>query len=74
MSDVPKNPLSLRDAIGVAEGLSQAQQNKLLVASIDATLARLAYEDQPSIDTAVQIATADVALTQTIATLKGTSQ
>ena len=74
MSNVPPHPLPLRDAVGVAEGLPEAQQNKLLVASIDATLARLAYEDDPSIDTAVQIATADVALTCTIANLKGTQQ
>lgn len=74
MSNVPPHPLPLRDAIGVAEGFTEAQQSKLLVASIDSTLARLAYEDQPSIDTAVQIATADVALTRTIATLKGTQQ
>jgi hypothetical protein len=74
MSNVPTHPLPLRDAVGVAKGLPEAQQSRLLVASIDATLARLAYEDEPSIDTAVDIATADVALTRTIATLKGTQQ
>lgn len=74
MSNVPKHPLPLRDAVGVAKGLPEAQQSKLLVASIDATLARLAYEDDPSIDTAVDIAAADVALTLTLQTLKGTQQ
>ena len=74
MSNVPKHPLPLRDAVGVAKGLPEAQQSKLLVASIDATLARLAYADAPSIDTAVDIATADVALPLTIANLKGTPQ
>lgn len=74
MSNAPKHPMPLRDAVGVAAGLPEAQQSKLLVASIDATLARLAYEDSPSIDTAVDIATADVALTLTLANLKGTPQ
>lgn len=74
MSNVPKHPLPLRDAIGVAEGLSTAQRGALLIASIDATLARLAYEDAPSLDTAVQIATADVVLTRTIANIKGPTQ
>lgn len=74
MSNVPKHPLPLRDAVGVAAGLPEPDQAKLLVASIDATLARLAYEDEPSIDTAIDIATADVALTRTLANLKGTQQ
>jgi hypothetical protein len=66
--------MPLRDALGVAEGLPDADQKKLLVASIDATLARLAYEDAPSIDTAVDIASADIALVHTMATLKGIQQ
>lgn len=74
MSNVPKHPLPLRDAVGVAKGLTEPEQARLLVASIDATLARLAYEDDPSIDTAVEIAAADVALTLTLQTLKGTQQ
>lgn len=74
MSNVPKHPLPLRDAVGVAAGLPEAQQSKLLVASIDATLARLAYEDEPGIDAAIDIASADLALVHTIANIKGQPQ
>lgn len=74
MSQVPDHPLPLREAREAAQGLPDAQQRKLLVASIDATLARLAYEDAPSLDTAIDIAKADIALTQTFASMKGPAQ
>lgn len=74
MSNVPKNPLSLRDAIAVARGLPADQQHSLIIASIDSELARLEYEHEPSLAGAGAIANADVVLTRTIANIKGPTQ
>lgn len=74
MSNVPKHPLPLRFAIAVARGLPADQQHTLIIASIDSELARLEYEHEPSLAGAGAIANADVVLTQTIASLKGTTQ
>lgn len=74
MSLVPPHPLPLFHAQEAVAGMPEPTQCAVLVASIDATLARLAYEDQPSLEGAAKVAEADLVLLSLFSRIKGTPQ
>ena len=74
MSVVPPHPLPLFHAQQACAGLPDKAQVRLLIASIDATIARNSYEMNPSIEAAARVLAADLHLLTVYSSIKGQPQ